>query len=221
MGLIKVPSRVLRSEFSNHISSHACILLLYEEPADFHNGRGWVNAAGHLHFRNHSLKPNLVSAFSKAMDLMPNLEDLHLDIRPRSKRLRGQFDSQFMIMCEPEHRKYPKLRHLRLPGYPLSWTIVGWCPNLYSLDIEAWNFPQPRDLHILKSLRRLAFTVKDTEPQKLPILSEYIIDVICECCPNLEWLILRKDENNPAYQPWNNTFEFPEVSILSFFNLYD
>lgn len=195
------------------LQRHACIIVLYDQPSTHDDGWGWVDAPGHLRRPLPPRELDFSELLFQAMDLMPQLEDLHLDIRHLGGHAMFRFERRCIRLIAQERRGLPRLRHLRCLGIGLDWRIIDWCLNLCSLDIDdqGWLMESMHQLRKLKSLRRLALTVDRDEPHELVTLSGRVIESICWAVPEIEWLILKTSKTKGPYEP-HEPETFPQVS---------
>ncbi|KAL2115053.1 hypothetical protein VTJ04DRAFT_10716 [Mycothermus thermophilus] len=101
---------------------HASILVLYDEPASESDGLGWVDAPCCLDYGKGPYKPNLTRAIGEVLDLMANLEELHLDIKQCVTPLPDFFFSDLLTLNYPRRKQYLQLKHLRVLGSALCRT---------------------------------------------------------------------------------------------------
>lgn len=205
---------------SHNAGRHASILVLYDEPASESDGLGWVDAPCCLDYGKGPYKPNLTRAIGEVLDLMANLEELHLDIKQCVTPLPDFFFSDLLTLNYPRRKQYLQLKHLRVLGSALCRSTIEWCPNLFSLDIEVSNPDCLKSLDTLKSLRRLAVTVRKNDHHVFPTFSAPIINGIGQHCPDIEWLILKNHRRNQQHSPPQGSEPFRQVgtSFISLLN---
>jgi hypothetical protein len=112
------------------LQRHACIIVLYDQPSTHDDGWGWVDAPGHLRRPLPPRELDFSELLFQAMDLMPQLEDLHLDIRHLGGHAMVRFERRCIRLIAQERRGLPRLRHLRCLGIGLDWRIIDWYLNL-------------------------------------------------------------------------------------------